>query len=893
MAQIPKRQIQQRSATFNGGWNPRSTPLHVRDFGGAPMQSPDLKNCDFFYHSAVSKRLGKAQWGNSVDGGVPYVTQTTNNTAEFFDPTGADVTAQCFKFVPGASKSVASARISLQTHISQPFTLFRFTIRADAAGDPGAVLTNGTSVSVTSLIPWVGAKKDIELSFPIAPALTSGTTYWLCAEMTTDASVEPDAWATGRNSGSTTPTDVKGTRDNYSTFVNLGAAGEGYYVIEATSPPILGLFDYKREESGTVFQNVLAAVNGSIYYQNDPDNPAAWTSIQSGLATAQDDIYDFLAFKGLAFSCDHATNLNRVWDSSSTGMMVHGYRMSPGYVTGGKSEAITSFTGSFTANVASTDGIYVGQEVWLKGGALDPTIRVVGSFVANTSVTFTEPAALDETTLEWNGQTLAEAAGTGTFTNNVYKIMAVTKLVSGGYRASAVSSILMSGAASKKITVSGIAANSSTDGTEFGFDIAPAATTWFMTDGTTTGATADVFYKIPTAFLTPAVNPQSNATTSFDINAFAAATLTAENTLQVEFGLPQAYFTLQVDAPRAKFFGNKPFQNFMTMAGDPAHPSRVWFSEFLAPQVWTTFGQTLGTFIDVTPNDGEIVTGLYVWQGRLFVYKTKSAYVISFTGNALRPFNQDRVQGNIGCLSHWSIRETPKGMVMISQQGPAICYGAYMRIIPEARNILNKFERNDPDQFNLSAMSVATSLNNEAKFQIWWSVATQGATYRNEVLMYDYEQEIFWPNDGINANYFANIVDTQGAPRPFSGNNNGKVFEHDSGNNDDDTPIQWEFSTPNISFNNIAEDEKPDHMWLSGEVQSSGSIYVDHYIDFETTPSFTYEFDMTDSRFKAGLSVPLSGQGEYHRFVLRNSDLDVPVRVESMRIDYARLGTQQ
>ncbi len=856
------------------------------------MQSPDLKNCDFFYDNSVQKRKGKIAFGDKVNAASEYFEQLTQNKDQVTSSASSVLAATCYKFVAPSSKSMASGLTKIGVIVQGLFTELKFTIRVDAAGDPGAIVTNGTSNSLTDFSGFSGSQV-VQLSFPIPPALVGATTYWFCIEMSSPGPAVT-GWTTRRDSTFTTATDVKTTFNNYATIGNDGAQGRGFFSLQASTPPVQGLYDFRREETdGTVTQNILAAADGEIRFKDDPSiSTGPWTSIATGLADAQDKLYDFISLKGLVFACDHATNQNRVWDGASSGMMFHGYRMSPGYLTGGKSVAIAGFAVN-TITVADTNGVFDGQTVYLKGGAAGTVEFEVSSFVASTSITLTETPVGDETLVEWNGQTLAEIAGTGTLTADVYKILAVTRLKSGGFRASYASSILMTGGASKDITVSGIEMNSSADGTEFAFDISPAATTWFMTDGTTTGDTAGIFFKIPPANIDLALNPMANIETTFDITGITTAILNASDTLLAIYNLSQNYFTLQIDTPKAKYFSQKPFQNFIPMAGDPLHPSRINFSQLLAPQIWSSFGQTFGEFLEVSPNDGEIITGLWVWQRRLFVFKTKSAYVITFTGNNLQPFTLDRLQGNIGCLSHWSLQEIPAGMVMISQQGPAICYGSYMAMLPAGKDILNKFNANDPDRYNLGAMQFSTSLNNESKFQIWWGVSTTNSTIRDQVLMFDYEKNFLWPNDGIAGNYFANIVDVNGSPRPFSGNYNAQVFEHDSGANDDGSAIDWFYSTPDISYGNVGEQELGRWLYISGEVQSVGTLQVDEYRDFETTPSATYTFDMTDAAFKKGLSRPLAGQYEYVRFILKNSELDVPVKVESMRIDQSPLGAQK
>lgn len=465
--------------------------------------------------------------------------------------------------------------------------------------------------------------------------------------------------------------------------------------------------------------------------------------------------------------------------------------------------------------------------------------------------------------------------GAGGIADGTYSILAVTTLISGGYRASAVGTATLAGGGSI-ITVGSIVMDG-TSASNFGFDIAASATKWFMT-----AASGTVYYKIPAANMSVA-NPAANNTTTFNITSIA--NLTTANTLLDEYGLQQAYFTTQIDSPTGKYL--ETFQNMMAMAGDATYPSRVWFSgiadgtNLAGPQIWSTNGDLYGNYRDLEPNDGEVLVGLKEWNGNLYAFKRHSVFLIAFTGVAGNPFEVRRLSGNLGALSHWSITETPNGLAFISERGPALCSGTTISIIPAAASILNKFDLNDTASYALAAMQYTTCGNNSTKMQVQWGVSSHSATTRDITLVYDYEKQAFWEND-VSANFYAEVTDANFFPAVWSGDYSAQIFRMDYGTNDNGSTIPFVFETPNISFGKMFNFKTMDHIFISGAVQSTGTLTVNIYTDMSSTVQTTRSINMADPRFVKGMMLPLNLTCTYLRIQISNSEVDVPVQINDL-----------
>jgi hypothetical protein len=477
---------------------------------------------------------------------------------------------------------------------------------------------------------------------------------------------------------------------------------------------------------------------------------------------------------------------------------------------------------------------------------------------------------------------LTDSGAAGTIADGTYKILAVTALESGGYRASAEGSITMAGGGTQQIAVSSVAMDE-TGATDFGFGLAATATTWFMT-----AAGGSTYYKIPTANLSTAANPMANNTTSFNITA--TTSLTSANTLIEEYGLPQAYFTSQTAAPNGKYCAT--WQDFVVIAGTSTNPSRVWFSEQNAPLIWSTYGQIYGNFLEIDDGDGDVITGIFPWNGALYVSKQHSMHVIEFTGNATVPFQRRKLPGAIGALSGFTFKDIGMAFVFLSERGIAACYGSVTDLVPGMEDISTFFDPNDANKFNLAVTAFSTAGHSRVKSQVWFGVADTNSTNRDLVLVYDYKNKAFWLDNGISGNYFTEVGDANSFYSVWSGDYSGQVFQHESGTNDDGVAIDWYFTTPHLALGDPYGWKHGAQLYVAGDKQTTGTLSVDVFVDRSTTATKTLSFDMSKAAFQTGILAPIGVRFKTLQFKFRNSTLDVPVHIDAFGVYFTDSGAQ-
>jgi hypothetical protein len=158
-------------SNLNGGLSTRPTPLLVE--AGKKMQSPDLKNVNFFKTGGISKRLGKAQEGDTLTASAAFSQAGTTTYSQ-----AGDATEGLWLFMPfttGGTVTLGSVEFQIaaaNTGLDQ--ISYTAQIWSNAAGLPNASLgqigqtDQPSSTTPTSLTLTGGTV-----------ALSAGTVYWI------------------------------------------------------------------------------------------------------------------------------------------------------------------------------------------------------------------------------------------------------------------------------------------------------------------------------------------------------------------------------------------------------------------------------------------------------------------------------------------------------------------------------------------------------------------------------------------------------------------------------------------------------------------------------------------------------------------------------------------
>jgi len=186
-------------------------------------------------------------------------------------------------------------------------------------------------------------------------------------------------------------------------------------------------------------------------------------------------------------------------------------------------------------------------------------------------------------------------------------------------------------------------------------------------------------------------------------------------------------------------------------------PNQLKASALGLPEDWTATGAAGAITLDIEPNDGDLITGLFSTRETLYVFKRKRIFAITASALPNTDPNNLRVDvyaRNIGCASPYSIQEVVDDVLFLSDQGIAS-----LSLVATAEDFRTAFySRNvaELERFPKTTEEIPSFLFDTAA-QYWISLPSSVApTAKPDVYVLDYlklnEQLIRWTRfDGLVA----------------------------------------------------------------------------------------------------------------------------------------------
>jgi hypothetical protein len=332
--------------------------------------------------------------------------------------------------------------------------------------------------------------------------------------------------------------------------------------------------------------------------------------------------------------------------------------------------------------------------------------------------------------------------------------------------------------------------------------------------------------------------------------------------------------TVVTGLTQARFITN--YQNYCIMANCVVSgvdcPTRLYFSGIKDETSWDA-----ADFYEIGYNDGQEIMGIKVLGDRLIVYKTKSIWFITFTGNADIPFLIYKSNSPIGCVSPFSIQEVDNGHIFLSWDGLYYFDG------------LNSYKLSDKINntirgINRSRLNYFHSAYQFDKSRYLLSVASSTSTWNNLVisLTYDFQNttgNIFKSSKfaGISASNIA-IFNVSGVEeRVYFDDYLGYTYRLDDGVNDNPSntaqAVSSYYYTNWKNFNDICDKKGIPHAYIYHS-NTSGSLNFSYSYDFSTIDQYTHSFSMLTTQTVSDLGVrrDLTGRGRVVRFKFSNTN---------------------
>lgn len=182
--------------------------------------------------------------------------------------------------------------------------------------------------------------------------------------------------------------------------------------------------------------------------------------------------------------------------------------------------------------------------------------------------------------------------------------------------------------------------------------------------------------------------------------------------------------------------------------------SRLQFSGLTGsspdPMSWGT-----ENYVDLEPNDGQVITGIGIAGSYLVVFKARKTYIVyDLVTGANR-----QISNQVGCVAHRSIVQTPAGLLFLSED-QGICKTDGSSVKPFSEEI-------EPDLDEVaSSPTTQAQAAGVLEGQRYYLSVSMGGTRNDHTVEYDLENQSWWLHD-CAVNQFA-LVDPSGTPTLYS-----------------------------------------------------------------------------------------------------------------------------
>jgi len=232
-------------------------------------------------------------------------------------------------------------------------------------------------------------------------------------------------------------------------------------------------------------------------------------------------------------------------------------------------------------------------------------------------------------------------------------------------------------------------------------------------------------------------------------------------------------------APICKY--GRVYQDRLYFANETANQSRLYFSS--VPTSGAITWDTTNDYLDVNPEDGQVIVGLDENNGRLLIFKSDSMFRWNGSSTEADPII------DIGTSSQESVKTIHSITYFFNRYGVYLYDGGMPYLI--SRKIQKWID--GIDQTTLA--DVTAEVDNEHYYLAVGSVTVDGTAYSNVVLIYHIPLKAWTIWTLGDTPKFMAYYYSSGARYISFGDNNGEVFRLNNGNNDDGSSIEVNIET--------------------------------------------------------------------------------------------------
>lgn len=206
--------------------------------------------------------------------------------------------------------------------------------------------------------------------------------------------------------------------------------------------------------------------------------------------------------------------------------------------------------------------------------------------------------------------------------------------------------------------------------------------------------------------------------------------------------------------------------NRLWIANDPAHPSRIYYSEDSSHEVFLP-----SSYLDIRQNDGDEITCAQNVLGKLTICKTNTIQKVYTDGDPSTDWEISDPFSFVGCAAMYTARMTPMGLVYLANNGIYVFGGQYSELLSDAVT---------PEIKDITPSNIANTWGEYYRnaYYLTYPSSSSGGSVNNRVLVMDLLTKAF-SIDLLSINVFTVLRSGSDVEVLYSGGSaSGKVYAH-------------------------------------------------------------------------------------------------------------------
>jgi len=274
-------------------------------------------------------------------------------------------------------------------------------------------------------------------------------------------------------------------------------------------------------------------------------------------------------------------------------------------------------------------------------------------------------------------------------------------------------------------------------------------------------------------------------------------------------------------------------KNYLFMAGTSEGPSRLYFSEVLNLESWPVLN-----FIDISPNDGDWITGLLPYDDYLIITKNRSVWLL--VGSGPSDFEVRRIHDGIGCVAPRSLVRVVDSFAFVSTEG------IYLSDI-STPTLISERLKETWKKLNRRRLHQIAAEYYDHKLRV--DVPYGSSKHNNMRIIYDTIRKCLYLQElSAHASCYTKFSEAGQEVLLYGHAHNGQVSQADTGTSDAGLPIKMEWGTKYFDFGSSAVIKKVRNLYFV-VVPTTSPVTVQVYliVDGEELPT-PLEFEVVPGK---------------------------------------------